>query len=50
MTTPTLERIETDIAQLRSLEARRFPTARAGRLSIAALEQVETAVRYCLGL
>lgn len=36
--------------QIRSLDARRFPPAPAGRLSGQALEQVESAVRYCLGL
>lgn len=36
--------------QIRSLDARRFPSAPAGRLSARALEQVEMAVRYCLGL
>jgi mRNA interferase MazF len=36
--------------QLRSLDAQRFPSTRAGMLSPRALEQVEAAVRYCLGL
>jgi mRNA interferase MazF len=36
--------------QIRSLDARRFITPAAGRLSGPALDQVETAVRYCLGL
>ena len=36
--------------QIRSLDANRFPTGRAGKLSGQALEQVEAAVRYCLGL
>jgi mRNA interferase MazF len=36
--------------QIRSLDANRFPDTRAGRLSAPALEQVEAAVRYCLGL
>jgi mRNA interferase MazF len=36
--------------QLRSLDVNRFPERAAGRLSAAALERVERAVRYCLGL
>jgi mRNA interferase MazF len=36
--------------QIRSLDANRFPATRAGKLSEQALEQVEAAVRYCLGL
>jgi mRNA interferase MazF len=36
--------------QIRSLDARRFPSARAGKLSRPVMEQVEIAVRYCLGL
>lgn len=36
--------------QIRSLDANRFPTARAGRLSGPVLEQLEAVVRYCLGL
>jgi mRNA interferase MazF len=36
--------------QIRSLDANRFPDVRAGKLSGQTLEQVETAVRYCLGL
>lgn len=36
--------------QIRSLDARRFPPTPAGRLSGQLLEQVENAVRYCLGL
>lgn len=36
--------------QLRSLDANRFPLQAAGRLSVATLERVEHAVRYCLGL
>ncbi|MFL5803137.1 MAG: type II toxin-antitoxin system PemK/MazF family toxin [Roseiflexaceae bacterium] len=36
--------------QIRSLDANRFPATRAGRLSGQALERVEAAVRYCLGL
>lgn len=36
--------------QLRSLDPQRFPGAPAGRLSGAALKQVEDTMRYCLGL
>lgn len=36
--------------QIRSLDAKRFPPTRAGKLSGQILEQVEAAVRYCLGL
>jgi mRNA interferase MazF len=36
--------------QLRSLDARRFPSTPAGRVSGRVLEQIEDAVRYCLGL
>jgi mRNA interferase MazF len=36
--------------QVRSLDANRFPSTKAGKLSVQALEQIETAVRYCLGL
>ena len=36
--------------QLRSLDASRFLTAPAGRVTGTVLEQVEDAVRYCLGL
>jgi mRNA interferase MazF len=36
--------------QIRSLDANRFPETRAGKLSRQTLEQVEAAVRYCLGL
>jgi mRNA interferase MazF len=36
--------------QVRSLDANRFPPTRAGQLSVQALERVEAAVRYCLGL
>ena len=36
--------------QIRSLDASRFPAAPAGRLSLPALERIENAVRYCLGL
>ena len=36
--------------QIRSLDAHRFPAHPAGRLTGYPLEQVEQAVRYCLGL
>jgi mRNA interferase MazF len=36
--------------QIRSLDASRFPGTRAGTLRGHVLEQVEAAVRYCLGL
>lgn len=36
--------------QIRSLDATRFPPTSAGKLSGQAMEQVEAAVRYCLGL
>jgi mRNA interferase MazF len=36
--------------QLRSLDPKRFPDTPAGHVSGATLEQIETAVRYCLGL
>ncbi len=36
--------------QIRSLDARRFPDNPAGKLSGSALNRVEDAVRYCLGL
>jgi mRNA interferase MazF len=36
--------------QIRSLDANRFPAAPAGKLSDQALERVEAAVHYCLGL
>lgn len=36
--------------QLRSIDPKRFLGPPAGRLSVAILEQVETAVRRCLGL
>lgn len=36
--------------QIRSLDASRFPNQPAGQLSNAKMLQVETAVRYCLGL
>jgi len=36
--------------QIRSLDARRFPAAPAGKVTGRVLEQIEDAVRYCLGL
>src|SRR5688500_8617735 len=36
--------------QIRSLDPSRFPSQRAGSLSPSTLEEIETAVRYCLGL
>ena len=36
--------------QIRSLDANRFPATPAGKLSGQSLEQVEAAIRYCLGL
>jgi len=36
--------------QIRSLDAKRFSSTPAGKLSVAALKKVEDAVRYCLGL
>jgi mRNA interferase MazF len=36
--------------QVRSLDAQRFPATPAGKLSGPALQRVEAAVRYCLGL
>lgn len=36
--------------QIRSLDARRFPPAPAGRITGRVLEQIEDAVRSCLGL
>lgn len=36
--------------QLRSLDARRFPPTPAGKVTGNILEQIEDAVRYCLGL
>lgn len=36
--------------QVRSLDANRFPERAAGSLSAQALERIERAVRYCLGL
>jgi mRNA interferase MazF len=36
--------------QLRALDTSRFPATPAGRVTGAVLEQIEDAVRYCLGL
>jgi mRNA interferase MazF len=36
--------------QIRSLDPRRFPSKPAGRASARTLDQIEEAVRYCLGL
>lgn len=36
--------------QIRSLDASRFPSTPAGKLTRGALENMEDAVRYCLGL
>jgi mRNA interferase MazF len=36
--------------QIRSLDPQRFPEKPAGKLSSAKMLEVETAVRYCLGL
>ena len=36
--------------QVRSLDANRFPSIPAGRVTGHSLEQIEEAVRYCLGL
>ena len=36
--------------QIRSLDARRFPPTPAGKVTGRILEQIEDAVRYCLGL
>jgi len=36
--------------QIRALDHSRFPKAPAGHLTAARLREVETAVRYCLGL
>jgi mRNA interferase MazF len=36
--------------QMRSLDPKRFPLDPAGQLSEEKMEQVETTVRYCLGL
>jgi len=36
--------------QIRSLDPNRFPTDPSGKLSASKMLEVETAVRYCLGL
>jgi mRNA interferase MazF len=36
--------------QIRALDPKRFPQNPAGKLSGAKLEQIESALRYCLGL
>lgn len=36
--------------QLRSLDAHRFPPTPAGKITGKTLDQIETTVRYCLGL
>lgn len=36
--------------QIRSLDAKRFPNKPAGQLSDEKMQEVEDAVRYCLGL
>ncbi|WP_072621300.1 type II toxin-antitoxin system PemK/MazF family toxin [Spirulina major] len=36
--------------QVRSLDRKRFPAQAAGRLSANKMQDVETAVRYCLGI
>jgi mRNA interferase MazF len=36
--------------QVRSLDPRRFPVGPAGKLDVSAMNKVEDAVRYCLGL
>jgi mRNA interferase MazF len=36
--------------QVRSIDASRFPEKPAGQLSLAKMAEVETAMRYCLGL
>ena len=36
--------------QIRSLDASRFPSTPAGKISGLVLEQIEDTVRYCLGL
>jgi len=36
--------------QIRSLDSRRFPDMPAGRIRGRVMEQVDNAVRYCLGL
>jgi mRNA interferase MazF len=36
--------------QIRSLDFNRFPNQPAGKLSEAKMQEIEDAVRYCLGL
>ncbi|MDB9494779.1 type II toxin-antitoxin system PemK/MazF family toxin [Spirulina major CS-329] len=36
--------------QVRSLDRKRFPAQATGQLSTAKMQDIETAVRYCLGL
>lgn len=36
--------------QIRSLDAKRFPDQPAGKLSDEKMKEIETAMRYCLGL
>jgi len=36
--------------QIRSLDANRFPSQAVGKLSENKMQEIETAVRYCLGL
>jgi mRNA interferase MazF len=36
--------------QMRSLDAARFPRQPSGKLSSAKMQEIETAVKYCLGL
>jgi mRNA interferase MazF len=36
--------------QIRSLDPKRFPSEPAGQLSEEKMEEIETTVRYCLGL
>jgi mRNA interferase MazF len=36
--------------QIRSLDPNRFPTEPVGKLSADKMQEIETAVRYCLGL
>lgn len=36
--------------QIRALDPKRFPTSAAGQVAEAKMQEIETAVRYCLGL
>ena len=36
--------------QIRSLDLKRFPSQPSGKLSDAKMQDIETVVRYCLGL